>query len=202
MNAPMPDLDLIPSPREITFDSAQGNRRSVPLALEFVRVLELDDLQGLGGAVAAPTRPLLQIRHAHHQLAQLICAGTDNSEISLITGYTPSYISKIQHDPAFNELIQYYALQREQRFVDVLERLKVLGLSSAEECQRRLEEAPEKFTNREIMELMELAIIKPAEAVARGKAQGQGPAGSGVNISVSFVGSQNAPIDITPRETV
>ena len=196
MTVLLPLADADPAPREITFDSAQGNRRGTPLAIDFVRVLEPEDVQGLSGAVAAPARPLLQIRHAHHQLAQLICQGTDNSEISLITGYAPAYISKLQGDPAFQELIQYYATQREQRYIDALDRLKVLGLTSADECQRRLEEAPEKFSNREIMELMELALIKPAEATARGKAQGtQGP---GVSVSVTFASAGPKVLDITP----
>lgn len=196
MNAPVPDIDAIPASREITFDSAQGNRRGVPLAIDFIRALEPDDVRGLSGAVAAPARPLLQLRHIHHQLAMLICQGTDNCEVALITGYAPAYISKLQGDPAFQELIQYYATQREQVFVNVLERLKCLGLTSAEELARRLEEQPEKFTNREIMELTELALVKPTEAIAKGKAQGQGT--PGVNISVSFVGTGPQPIDITP----
>lgn len=184
------------APQELTFGDARGKRPGTPLAIEVVRALTPEDLQALGEAVAAPAQRLLQIRAPHHQLARLLCEGRDQAEVSLMTGYTPSYISTIQNDPAFAELLNYYSIQREQVFIDTLERLKDLGLTAAAEIQRRIEEAPEKFSNREVMELMELALVKPAEAKANAKG---GPSGAGADIRISFVAAEPRTIDITPR---
>lgn len=201
MNAQSPGLiaEVNLAPQEVTFGDARGGRKPcAPLAFEVLRALEPGDLQALSEAVAAPAQRLLQIRQPHHALARLLCEGRDQVEVSLITGYSPAYISSIQNDPAFAELMGYYGTQREQVFIDTLERLKSLGLTSAQELARRLEEAPEKFSNREIMELTELALVKPVAAANTGKGQGAG-AGAGVSIQVSFVGTGPQPIDVTPR---
>lgn len=201
MNAILPSQsssEVLLSPQEVTFGDARGGRRaSAPLMLEVARVLEPGDLQALGGAVAAPAQRLLQIRHSHHQLARLLCEGREQAEVSLLTGYAPSYISSLQNDPAFAELLTYYAIQREQVFIDTVEALKGLGLNTMAELQRRLEEAPEKFSNREIMEALELLLVKPMAAQAKGPIGGQiGPAPS---INISFVGASPQTLDITPR---
>lgn len=193
------DPDTNSPPAELVFGDARGGRRPVePLAIEVIRALEPDDIQALSGAVAAPAQRLLQIRYSHHRLAELIALGEDQCHISAITGYSPSYISSLGNDPAFQELIQYYATQREQVFVDALDRLKALGLNSVEEIQRRLADDPAKFTNRELGELAELALVKPGQG--RGGATVPGP---GINIAVSFVGAGQGPgqepLDVTPR---
>jgi len=71
---------------------------------------------------------------------------------------TPGRISILKKDPAFAELIEYYKTQKDEAYVNVHERLAVLGLSSVEELAERLEDAPEGFTNRELMELSALGL--------------------------------------------
>lgn len=198
---PKPPIEVNLAPQELTFADARGGRRpATPLTLEVLRVLEPADLQALGGAVAASTQRLLQIRAPHHQLARLLCEGREHAEIALITGYTPSYISTIQNDPAFAELMNYYSVQREQVFIETAERMKALGLHTLEEIQRRLEEAPEKFSNREIMELAELVLVKPVAAASKGNQDRSGNA-LAPHVHVTFVGAQPQNVlDITPRE--
>lgn len=182
---------------DMTFPRPRGNRPE-PLAIEVLRVLELKDLQALGTSVVAVPQRLLQIRQPHHQLARTLCEGKEIVEASLITGYAPGTISQLLNDPAFQELMCYYGTQREQVFVDTLERLKSLGLTSHEELQRRLDEAPEKFTNTQLMELVEMALLKPevAKAMSR-QAPSNGPA---TNIQVTFVASEPRALDITPHQ--
>jgi hypothetical protein len=187
---------------------AQGGRKpSVPLTVEVVRELTPDDLPALEGATPSSGQRLLQIRNSHHALARLLAQGTKQEEASLITGYSPAYISTLKNDPAFEELLSYYATQREQIFVDVLERMKSLGLSTLEELQHRLETEPEKWQRRELMELAELMVVKPMAA----KLGAQGPGGgNGVTVNVSFVATKAKPVteggvdfqelrDITPE---
>lgn len=176
---------------EVSLPSARG-RREAPLTVEVVRALTLDDVPTLKAPPPVGSAPptLLQLRHSHHALARVLAAGHSQEECALITGYDPAYISNIKNDPAFAELLGYYAGMKEQVFVDVLERMKVLGLSSLDELQRRLEVEPEGWTKRELMELSELMLVKSGKV-------GPGPTkGAGVAVEIKFVAP--ALKDVTP----
>lgn len=173
-----------------------ASRRFSELTLTIVRPLTPDDLieaHESGVDVAAPTS-LGAVRHAHHKLAMLICQGQSPTQISFITGYSPGYISALQHDPLFKELLAYYGAQAEQHHVDVMDRLKTLSLTSIEELQSRLEIEPEKWTKNELMAVAKLGAVEAPAAAA--KAAMGTPAGlpGGVNIAVNFV--QHAPLEL------
>lgn len=145
----------------------RGGRVPRRVRWEVVRSLRVpDDLPLLLERTPVPggVPVLKQIRHSHHQLARLLATGTDIAEAALITGYNPSYISKIKTDPSFCSLLEYYHEQREQLFVDVVERMRTLGLSTLDELQNRLEEEPDEWSRRELMEMAELMLVKPAAA--------------------------------------
>jgi hypothetical protein len=125
-------------------------------------------------------------------MARLLATGVPQEEISLITGYSPAYISRIKSDPTFEALVEYYHKQREEIFVDVVERMKSLGLSTLDELQRRLEDEPDEWSRRELMEMAELMLVKPA--AARTPMNVLAPAAP-VSVNVKFVTAQ-------PRETL
>jgi hypothetical protein len=157
----------------------------------FVRELDpRTDMPLLQVRVPAPKQTLTQIRHTHHQLARLLATGTKEQEASLITGYKPTYISVLKGDPSFQDLMEYYAAQREQIFVDVVERMRSLGLATIDELQARLEEEPDEFSRRELMELAELMLIKPMSA--RTPLHTVAPVAP-VSLSVKFVTAQPPP---------
>lgn len=185
-------------------DARGGRKKAKPLEIELARELTLEDLAALqsGETPASPQRgvALTSIRHSHHQIARLLVEGEDQAGVSLLTGYSPAYISTLKGDPAFRELLSYYEAQREAKFVDVLDRLKTLGLSTLDELQRRLEEEPESWKNRELMELAEMALGKVTAAQAP-NGTGGGGTGAAPSISISFITPQASPsavIDITP----
>lgn len=167
---------------EIVLGSAQG-RSATPLLVEVVRGLLPDDLPALTERTRAQPTGLLQLRHIHHQLAQLIAKGTDNAEIALITGYNSAYISKIKSDPLFEELLSHYSKERELIFIDTMERMKALGLSTLEEIQQRMADEPEKWTNQQVMDLAELLLIKPQSQQGRGQHHSGGPS---VQVNIRF----------------
>ena len=177
---------------------ARGPKAKGKVEVEFVRELQESDLEGLqkSGVPAPQGQGLIaQLRYSHHQLAMLLARGASDVEASQITGYSPSWISSIKGDPAFRELLAYYGAQRELVNLDVLERMKALGMNSLEELQDRLESNPESFAPRELMELTELMLIKGR--AAPGSRQGAGPqaagGGGGVVVNVKFV-SPSGPI--------
>lgn len=110
------------------------------------------------GSLGLAAAPLLRIRTQHHMLARLLAEGRSQNDCSLITGYSPSYISTIQGDPAMNDLIAYYKTQVEEIFIDVHSRLAALGLTTIEELQARITENPNDFSARELMELATLTL--------------------------------------------
>ncbi len=174
---------------EVELGSARGGRRiAAPLEIEVVRALTEADLPELLSPATVPAGATghLQIRHSHHLLARCLAEGHSQEHASLMTGYSPSYISSLKGDPAFAELLAYYATQKEQIFLDVAERMRVLGLSTLDELQARLAGKPDEWTRRELMELAELMLVKGRQSP--GGTGGPGPgAGAGVTVNVKFV---------------
>lgn len=205
MNAPA-QLPSPPLVSELSLGSARGGKRpQVPVSIEVVRELTAEDLPAIQAppTVGGPLQTVNKLRHSHHRLAELIAKGTPGTEISLITGYSQSYISTIQRDPAMAELIAYYEAQKESIFVDGMERLRVIGVDATEALHDKLLDPTVEWTNRELMELVELAVVGPATP---GKGQvGNSPAPS-VQLEVKFVGARGAGssgpvIDVTARDS-
>jgi uncharacterized protein YerC len=69
-----------------------------------------------------PRKPLLQVKAQHHAVAQLMVQGQKVIEISRRTGYSPSYVSRIQKDPVIQELLASYTRQRDQAYAYSLRR--------------------------------------------------------------------------------
>ena len=175
---------------ELVVGPAKGGGRISqlgPLVVEIVRELTDADLPLLANPPPMGTKPptVKRLSHAHHALARELARGASNVEAGLIAGYSESRVSILQDDPAFQELICYYSTQRELVFIDVLERMKALGLTTLEEIANRMEEAPEKFSPRELMELTELLLVKGRTGPAGGQSTG-GPAPA-VSVNVQFV---------------
>ena len=174
-----------------------GKRPGRELSFVIVRGLTPDDMHELEtpSPLGSQPIPIQQLRASHHQLAQLLAQGRPDTEVSLITGYSQSRISILKKDPTFQELLAGYKDIRERTFADTLERMKVLGLSSLDELQERLEASPERWTNRELMEMADLMLVKPQQKLSQlaGNAvTGQSP----VSINVQFVESK------TPKLTI
>lgn len=153
-----------------------------------------------------PVNALARVKSQHHHLARVLAEGHSNIEASARTGYSPARIALLQRDPAFCELIAHYSTTVIQpAYEAVHERLASLGLAAVEELAQRLEENPDDFKIREILEVMNAALdrsVAPSKS-AGGKSFG-GPSGTApVAINVSFVSpdaSTGAPtITITPE---
>lgn len=181
--------------------SARGGRRPAePLLCEIVRSLGEADLPLLRNPPSQGSRaPTVQkLSHSHHALARELAKGTvSDAEAGLIAGYSLSRISILRGDPAFRELLVHYETQRELVFVDVLERMRLLGMNSVEELQDRLENKPEEFSARELMELTELMLVKGR--AGPGSRQAVGGAGNGapqgpVTVQVNFVSADHRPL--------
>lgn len=128
-------------------------------------------------------KPLTRLRNTHHMLARLIAEGRNNTEAALATGYAPTRVTLLRNDPAFQELVAHYKSQAEHKWVDVQERLAMLGMSTLDELQDRLEADPDSFKNRELMELAQMTLDRSVTKDAR-KGGGGGPPPA---VAITFV---------------
>lgn len=166
--------------------SARGRRPAV-LSLEYARDLGTErDLELIRNPpkLGSTTPVLKQLRNTHHMAARLLAEGKSNNDVSLITGYSPSRISILQDDPAFEELIAYYKANVEAQYINVHERLASLGMASLEELQERLEVSPGTYAVRELMELAELCLDR---SVTQGAVTSAGAGKGGLTVNVNFV---------------
>lgn len=182
------DLPQAPTPGEdflAVLEGRTGPRALAGTRVEAIRELTPDDLLLVddGQVIQGPTN-LTSIRHAHHRIAQLLVEGSSRARVSLITGYSPGYIGRLEGDPVFKELLAYYASQAEQITVDIRERLTSLGLSAMDEIQRRFEENPAEFTKKDLMEIVKQAV---PTGVGTGGAGAGAAAGPAVALNVQFV---------------
>jgi hypothetical protein len=201
------DLDLAKMD-EIVFGgrpASQGRAARADLEVSIVRSLVEEDIPALESAKALVAGPKpsgpSQLKSAHHQVARLLAEGREIVDTALITGYTPQYIHSLKQGGDFQELMKYYSVQREQIFVDTLERMRQLGITTLERLQVQLEDDACVWTKRELMEMAELMLLKPQVAAQRGQGQGGQPAGPGVVVNVKFIsaGPQPELLDITPE---
>lgn len=182
--------------------SARGGKRQAaggPLSVAFSRELGEEDADALSAPPALGTKPptIARLRTNHHQLARLLAEGTPAVQASAITGYSPSRISILQKDPAFCELMAYYKGQVAEQYLNVHERLGALGLAVVDELQERLDDDPERFTNRELMSLAELALDRSLT-----RPQAPQPGVGAVAIQVEFVGAPAAQAQAAVRPII
>src|SRR5215472_18949794 len=104
---------------EIMSRDGRGRKPSTVTGV-ITRELTPEDVIKLNDApVGVASSPLKKLKHSHHNLARLIADGVREEQISSVTGYSLPYISLLKGDPAFSQLVQYYAEQKAQVYLDV-----------------------------------------------------------------------------------
>src|ERR1700728_4209388 len=139
-----------------------------PVEFTIVRELTEDDVPALGRpAKTAQGANIVRLHSRHHQIARMVAEGRPLADIALISGYATHFISQLQGNPAFCALVAHYSGVDEIAAVDALQRLKDLGVEAAEILQERLGESPDDFSNRELTELVDLAVVRPHVAAMK-----------------------------------
>lgn len=168
--------------------SARG-RKPLDHGFAFVRELGEADIPLLlmPEAVGSKTPAVQKLRHSHHALARLLAEGRPGVECAAILGMSQSRISILKHDPAFQELLEFYGKQKEEIYLDVHQRLAGLAVDTLEEIHERLGEDPDSFSNKELLLVAEMALDRSVAPPKRAEGSGTGM-GEGVPaISITFV---------------
>ena len=130
---------------------------------------------------------LTALRMGHQQLAQMLASGMDPKEAAWACGRSVAGVQSLLSDPAFQELLAYYAENQRERDFNAFERLVTLGGTAMGVLQERLEESPERFSNNELRQLMEASMDRSAAPAKGAGAAARGGAPSGVSVSIKFV---------------
>jgi len=185
---------------------ALGTRGRAPtvLRMERLRDITMEELRAMTVRGEAPPGPLLQkVRQIHHLQARLLSEGRTLTEVAGLCGTSAVRLSMLQKDPMFQELIEYYRRQGEHAFVEVKEKLGVLGTMATEELIERLDEKPESFSNETLMRLGTFALdrsIAPGPATAAAPSQvtmvfaGMSPAFGGASPNPQTLPAPSAPL--------
>jgi len=171
-------------------------RRPAPILYNVTRHLSETDIASLWEGRKDGSTPKLQtLRYNHHLLAKAVASGKSLIECSNLTGLSGPRISDLKNDPAFQELVSYYAEELNEVYIDVHQRMAALGTSVLEELAERFESDPEKFTKRELMDLF-TTMADRSIATAKGgptpqqAIQAAGPGGAGLALQINFVSPQ------------
>lgn len=135
---------------------ARTSARIKPWQVEYARDIGPEELVLLHSVSQLPTNskaPLAKIRAPHHTLAQLLVDNNDVIAVSRITGYAPARIRTLIADPAFEELMAFYAEQKIHAEHDVSKSIAHVGMTATQILQERLEEEPESFSNKDLLAL-------------------------------------------------
>lgn len=117
----------------------------------------------------AKAPPLKEIRRSHHQVAKLLAQGERPGRVSILTGYSASRISILQADPAFAELVSFYAKHLDEVNESLSDRLRMLTLDTLEVIHERVREVPESVPTEELRQVAEMGL----DRIGFGKASKQ-----------------------------
>lgn len=161
---------------DLNLDLHLGGRRPLPLGAEAVRELTESDIALLQVERGIKPTQLQRITDRHHALARCLATGMSATESGLVTGYTPSRISILRGDPAFEELIAFYQAETAKPVLDLQQRMTSLALDATAELQDRLELSPAEVSTDQLLDTIKLTADRT----------GHGPKQTNVNVNVNL----------------
>ena len=128
-------------------------RAPVPFSHSLARELVPADLARLAVEQGITAPNVKRMNDRHHALAKHLASGKKPAEAALMTGYCLSRVSILQADPAFAELLAFYRSDRDIAEAQVIERVSTLTLSVVAELEDRMENDPDSFKTRELLDI-------------------------------------------------
>ena len=142
------DLDL-----DLSFMGRRG-RRAGSFDFEVLREVRASDLVAQESAEAGVVVPLKKLTARHHSVARLLAVGTSPGAAAIAVGLDNAYLSTLQNDPAFKDLVKFYSNKTEEAFFDTMQNLSDFSQEVMTELRDRLETTPEDFQVRDLTKLL------------------------------------------------
>lgn len=140
----------------MNLDIRLSGRAQKPLVATQVAELTERDLVLLDAERGIKPPPLKRLTERHHALARLLAQGTPPGEAQIIVGLTASRVSILKADPAFKELIDFYAKQVSETYYDMHKSMAGLGLDAVQVLREKLEDEPDEFTPGQLLEIVKV----------------------------------------------
>lgn len=167
-------MNLIPD------DFRTRGRAAKPITATVVRELDATDLALLQEEKGSRPSPLKRLSERHHALARCLAAGQAPGDAAIACGYSPSRVSILLDDPAFNELLAFYRADVNAQYMDFHSILGGLARDAALELHERLEadmqEDEKKIPLTQLMEITKMGADRT----------GHGPQSSTLNTNVNI----------------
>lgn len=190
---------------------SKPGKKMEKLGMEWTRDLGEEDIEEMVifGAENAttPKAVMTRIRQVHHYLARLSAEGKGYPEMAAKTGLGRERIQCLHSDPAFMELVEHYKEAVEDQYKAVHQKIAVLGEAVVDELNSRLEEAPEKLSVSQLLEIGKMALDRNPETASKvspagGLALPGGAPNQGFALNIQFVASPhaNAALPERPKE--
>lgn len=155
-------------------------RAAVPVTASVVRELDEQDLLLLQEEKGSKTPPLKRLSERHHSLARCLASGASPGDAAITCNYTPSRVSILLDDPAFQELVAFYRRDVNAQYLGMHEVLAGLSFDAANELRERLEaEMQSEEKSMTIGQLTELVKVGADRT-------GFGPQSSSTNVNVNL----------------
>lgn len=162
-----------------TLDIGPGpvRTRLPPAQLSFDRELTLEDLaerRARWGELNASWPAVKRLTHRHHALARTLASGVKPADAAAICGYELHTVHILKMNPAFMELVNFFARNVNERYIEMQAGMAALGADVVETLHERLDTEPETFSNHELIDLM----AKTADRT------GAGPSTTNVQVNI------------------
>lgn len=119
--------------------------------------LEQSHVLALAGPKGASTPHVKKLRETHHRLARLLASGVKEGHVAALSGYSISRLSILKNDPSFLELVSFYRLEVNEVHLDAERQLANLRSDAIDELADRLENQPDKMSNKDLLNLATFA---------------------------------------------
>ena len=152
-------------------------RAAKPLVAEVLREVSDADLLALQEEAAVKPQPIKKLRQRHHALAKALADGIPDGEAGMLCGYTASHVSILKADPSFKDLLKFYGEKKDERYLELHDKIAALGEDAVDEITDRLESDAESFSVGQLLEVSKMALDR----------SGHGPQTStNVNVNVGL----------------
>lgn len=158
----------------IDFDKILGSRPP-PSEVVVVREAAMSDYECAGQASSATDFQPRKLTERHHALARALAMGLKDHEAANRVGYDKQMLVILKRSPAFLDLVEVYRSEVNLAFVDHAEQLAGLATDAILAIRDRLEEDPEAFGTRMLLEI----------ATTVGDRAGYGPIKRTENVNVN-----------------
>lgn len=150
-------------------------RAAQPLTPVVLRELTPADLAMLDTEKGSTTSHVKRLSQRHHSLARNLASGMSERDAGIICGYSPSRVSILKNDPAFRELLTFYAGEVDLVYQDMHEKLHGIASVALDELQERLEDEPESISVGQLLEVVKIGADRT----------GHGPQSSTTNVNIN-----------------